>query len=224
MDMQINGAKRFDVALKVSDIPASMAAATESLSQVGGLFRTADQLITLATARALLDATAADAEADAVIGELASALRKAELASGPAKRATMALGKALRVAKAAKAPMTGTEALAEAREITAAVFDHDTKRRSEARAAAAQKKLDDAATKAAEKAAAGVEAAPAGEQESPVTNGLTVNHTTIELTEGEATMLEQYLREIRAAAEATAAAKRKAERDAGKAERTLHAA
>lgn len=224
-DINIAPHKRYDAQLKVADIPATMADATEQLADVGGLFRTVDQTITLATARALIDATAKDAIPETVIGQLAIALRGAQLPSGPAKLATRALGAALRVAKDAKGPMTGGDALAEAREITAVIFDHDTKRRNAARAEAKQRKLDEAAKKAAEKAAAGVEGAGDGEPAEPACKfGLTVAGKTREISEAEAIALEAYLKEMREAAEKSAEALRKAERDAKKAEHSLQAA
>jgi hypothetical protein len=159
----VNASKRFDDAPKVAEIPANMAAACDSIAGVGGLFQSADRLLTLAVARALIDATAEGAIPEQVIGQLMRGMTAAKLSSGPAKNATRAMGTALRVAKAYDGAMSGGVALREAGEITAQIFAHETKRRQEARKEREAKKAEEAAAKKREAAAKKREAADKAE-------------------------------------------------------------
>lgn len=148
----VKSVKRFDTELRVSEIPGTMADASASLANLGEMIQSADRLLTLAVARTLIDATAKDADPLAIVGQIGAALDNAQLGSGPAKRASKAMGAALSVAKSATAPMNGSTALKEAREIVAYIFDHETKLRAERRKKSADKKLADIAAKAEETA------------------------------------------------------------------------
>jgi len=103
--------KRFDTALRAADIPATLADAATSLGTVGGMFRSIDQTLTLATARALIDATQPDADLDAVFGTIGCALDESGLASGPARVADKMLAQAARFAAKHDGPIKPGAAL-----------------------------------------------------------------------------------------------------------------
>jgi len=194
--------KRFDTALRAADIPATLADAATSLGTVGGMFRSIDQTLTLATARALIDATQPDADLDAVFGMIGAALDESGLASGPARVADKMLAQAARFAAKHDGPIKPGAALREAQELTAAVFGHETKRREDARkkriAAAEERKAkaekaEADAKKKAEKAEAEAEEAKRDPlAESP--DALVVGGTVAFLDEGKALALSEILR------------------------------
>lgn len=227
--MDIKTTRRFASNLRAADIPATLADASASLGNIGGLFRTIDETLSLAVARALIDATQPEADRDLIFGEIGLALQESGLASGPARAATRCLTEAARVAGKAEKPMKPGHALREAQEITAAMLGHETARRkakAEERKAKAEerKRKADAALESAQKRAEAAEAEAAevkAETETgPIECALVGPDGVIECLKPEEYLeLAQVLSRIRGDVKAAAAAKRKAARDHAKAQR-----
>ncbi len=226
--MEIKNSKRFAGNLRASDIPATLADASASLGNIGGLFRTIDETLSLAVARALIDATQPEADRDAIFGSIGLALQESGLASGPARAATRCLAEAERFASKADKPLKPGQALREAQEITAAMLGHETARRKakaeERKAKAEERKAKaDAALESAQKRAdkAEAEAAEAREGYTDLPEFVLLGedgHVT-PLTPDEYTALALTLQQMREERKAGAAASRKATRDHAKKQR-----